>query len=118
MMVVVWWRRLIQPWPNPRDSPECSCSNISTDGLPVIRPSSSRSPHISIGIRFLAWVVQDRRLLFTKGSVRWIILMTDRERLRFRGIAWNMMVVLLSEESEKEKENRPATLLSPEKEEK
>jgi hypothetical protein len=45
---------------------------------------------MSMGILVLALVVHDRPLLFTSGSVRWMILMTERERLRFSGIAANM----------------------------
>jgi hypothetical protein len=48
---------------------------------------------MSIGILVLALVVHDRPLLFTRGSVRWMILMTERERLRFSGTAANMMAV-------------------------
>lgn len=72
-------------------------------GLPVAVcvPSShfSRSErippatfHMSIGMRVFALVVHDRLRLLTSGSVRWMILMTERERLRFRGTGWNMMV--------------------------
>lgn len=47
---------------------------------------------MSMGIRIFAWVVHIRLLLLTRGSVRWMILMTERERLRLRGTAWNMAV--------------------------
>jgi hypothetical protein len=46
---------------------------------------------MSIGIRVLALVVHDRPLLLTSGSVRWMIRMKERERLRFRGTDPNMM---------------------------
>lgn len=46
---------------------------------------------MSIGIRVLALVVHGRPLLLTSGSVRWMIRMKERERLRFRGTDPNMM---------------------------
>ena len=46
---------------------------------------------MSIGIRVLALVVHDRPLLLTSGSVRWMIRMKERERLRFRDTDPNMM---------------------------
>jgi hypothetical protein len=48
---------------------------------------------MSMGILVLALVVHARPLLLTNGSVRWMILMTRRERLRLRGTAWNIVVV-------------------------
>jgi hypothetical protein len=45
---------------------------------------------MSMGILVLAFVVHARPLLLTNGSVRWMILMTRRERLRLRGTAWNI----------------------------
>ena len=49
---------------------------------------------MSMGIRVLALVVQDRPLLLTSGSVRWMILIKDRERLLLRGAARDMMGVV------------------------
>jgi hypothetical protein len=49
---------------------------------------------MSMGIRVLALVVHDRPLLLTRGRVRWMILMRDRERLLFRGAATDMMAVV------------------------
>jgi hypothetical protein len=48
---------------------------------------------MSMGILVLAFVVHVRPLLLTKGSVRWMILMTRRERLRFKGTACNIVAV-------------------------
>jgi hypothetical protein len=78
---------------------------------------------MSIGIRIFAWVVHVRLLLLTRGSVLWMILMTERERLRLRGTAWNMVVggrrrgrankkEKKRKEASKKGSNRPATISS------
>lgn len=62
--------------------------------LPPRAPAvvSKSSAHMSMGILVLALVVHDRPPL-TRGSVRWMILMTERERLRFSGTDANMLDV-------------------------
>jgi hypothetical protein len=75
---------------------------------------------MSMGILVLAFVVHVRPLLLTKGSVRWMILITRRERLRFRGTACNIVVVttwpMKKERKRNITEDRPATFLDLEKE--